>query len=146
VASHPSTARELGRVFRELRSAEHLLAALAPASRRAGDVVALYRRYRALTAGLFDETDLLDSAAASINVDGEGAQDTGAVVLYLPRQLPEPLARLLRSAATRRGAEPDAIIGLTEIRTSTRLLTRWRGRSPAGRWRLLPALCRLRNA
>jgi len=113
VASHPSTARELGRVFEELRPVESELEALARSSRRAADVVALYRRYRELTAGLFDEVDLMDAAARAMRTGQAAAREAGPVILYLPRKVSAPLTGLLQAAAQPPRGEPDAIIGVT---------------------------------
>lgn len=113
-ASHPSTARELGRVFRELRPvSETSLAALAASGERARDVVALYRKFRALTNGFFDENDLMEAAAEVLSGDSPMARETGDIVLYLPRDVPRPLGAMLTNAARSAGRELHAIFGLT---------------------------------
>lgn len=112
VAEHPATARELQRVFGELREvSDSGLAALSAIGPRPADVVALYRDYRSLTSRYFDDVDLLDAAADVIEQGGAGAAEAGPLVLYLPRRLPASLARLLTAAARSIGAH--AILGLT---------------------------------
>lgn len=111
VASHPSTARELYRTFRELREVSpQAQDRVAPSSQRASDVVRLYRRFRELTAEFFDEYDLLESAARHFTADSPAAREAGALVLYLPRKLSSGAEMLLSAAGP---ARSHAIIGLT---------------------------------
>lgn len=111
VASHPSTARELHRTFRELREAgPSSLGSVAGSSRRAADVVRLYQRFRELTAGYFDEYDLLESAAAHFRADSAVAREAGDLIFYLPRKLSPGAQRLFEAAGAGRA---HAVLGLT---------------------------------
>ncbi|MGE0599448.1 MAG: PD-(D/E)XK nuclease family protein [Dehalococcoidia bacterium] len=110
VAGHPSTTRELQRVFVELReTSADSRQRLARTSRRAADVVRLFQRFRELSAGFFDEIDLVDAAADNLASNPNAATETGAIVLYLPRKLAPALERLLRAGPDR----VHAILGLT---------------------------------
>ncbi|MFN8615482.1 MAG: PD-(D/E)XK nuclease family protein [Dehalococcoidia bacterium] len=125
VAGHPSTARELHRTFRELREAsEASLEDVSRSTQRAADVVRLYRRFRELTAGYFDEFDLLESAAGHFREDSAVAREAGALVVYLPRGLSQAAGRLFVAAGEGRA---HAIFGLTgdeEVDSETRAMAR----------------------
>lgn len=112
VANHPATARQLGRTFDDLRDVTpatlERLAAMGP---RAADVVRLFRRTGQLTAGYYDESDLLEAAAQAVRAGHPGAREAGALILYLPRRVSGSMASLLEAAAAGPGAA--AIIGLT---------------------------------
>ncbi|MBK9611312.1 MAG: PD-(D/E)XK nuclease family protein [Dehalococcoidia bacterium] len=112
VAGHPATARELQRVFAELRevtpAAKQRLARTSP---RAADVIRLYERYRVLTSGFFDEIDLMDAAARAV-ANPAAAETIGAGILYLPRKLAPALQRFL-AAASAQGIGVHAVLGLT---------------------------------
>jgi RecB family exonuclease len=111
VAAHPATARELQRVFAELREVSSpSLDRLARTSRRAADVVRLHHRFLALTGDFFDEIDLMGSATTSVGA--ATAEDTGAIVLYLPRKLAPALERFLAAAAASQ-LPVHAVFGLT---------------------------------
>jgi len=111
VLGHPSTGRELQRVFAELReTSPEGLSRLSRTSRRASDVVRLYGRFRELTAGFFDEVDLMDAAEKNLASGSDAATESGAIVLYLPRKLAPALERLLAFAGT---GKVHAILGLT---------------------------------
>ncbi|MCC6958380.1 MAG: PD-(D/E)XK nuclease family protein [Dehalococcoidia bacterium] len=111
VANHPSTFRELQRTFLELREVSPAaLDRVARSGPRARDVVTLYRRYRELTAGYFDEFDLLESATASYAAGSEAAKEAGALIFFLPRRPPGAAIRLFAAAAPT-GAH--AVLGLT---------------------------------
>jgi RecB family exonuclease len=114
VAQHPSTARELNRVFEELRHVSpDVLTAVAGGSQRAADVVAMYRRFTALTEAFFDEVALLESAAREFERGTAAASETGPIVLYLPRQIRPALAAMLKRVAETTGTAPHGIFGLT---------------------------------
>jgi hypothetical protein len=111
VVGHPATTRELQRVFRELREvSQDKLPRLGRTSARAADVVRLYGRFRELTAGFFDEVDLMESAADNLRSGSTAAEESGSIVLYLPRKLAPALARLLATLAPER---VHAVLGLT---------------------------------
>jgi len=112
VAGHPSTAKQLARTFDDLRDAtQETLDRLAALSPRTADVVRLLRRTKELTAGYYDESDLLWAAATAVAKNDPSAREAGALILYLPRRLPDALARLLEAAAATLGARE--VIGLT---------------------------------
>lgn len=111
VLGHSSTARELQRVFAELReTTPEGQSLLSRSSRRAGDVVRLYGRFCDLTAGFFDEVDLMDAAEKNLASGSDAALEFGAIVLYLPRKLAPALERLLAHAGA---GKVHAILGLT---------------------------------
>ncbi len=111
VASHPSTTRELQRVFSELReTSESSRQRLARTSRRAADVVRLFERFRQLSDGFFDEIDLMEAAAENLVSGSTAGAETGVLVLYLPRKLAPALERLLAAAGAER---VQAVLGLT---------------------------------
>ncbi|MGE3073334.1 MAG: PD-(D/E)XK nuclease family protein [Dehalococcoidia bacterium] len=111
VAGHPSTTRELQRVFAELReTSDASRERIARTSRRAADVIRLFDRFRRLSAGFFDEIDLMDAATDNLVSNPGAAWETGALVLYLPRKLAPALERLLRAVGTER---VHAVLGLT---------------------------------
>ncbi len=120
VASHPSTARELHRTFRELREASPAaLTRVAASTSRAADVIRLYGRFRELTGDYFDEFDLLESAAAQLTSNTSASNDAGAIVFYLPRAVSAGAAALFAAAGA------HAIFGLTgdpEIDSETRAI------------------------
>lgn len=98
VAGHPATEQALVAASRELAavSDEHL-DALAGASTRAGDVVAIHRRAREILAPSWhDEHDLLEAATAAL---GQGAPAPGPVIVHLPQGLSSAGATLLGALA-----------------------------------------------
>lgn len=112
VASHPATARQLGRAFDDLRDVTPAtLERLAGMGRRTADVIRLFRRTCQLTAGYYDESHLLEAAAAAVRAGHPGAREAGALILVLPRKVSGGMASLLEAAAAGPGAA--AIIGLT---------------------------------
>jgi hypothetical protein len=112
VAAHPATAKQLARAFDDLRDAgPETLRRLATQNPRTADVVRLLRRTKELTAGYYDESDLLHAAAGAVKSGAPAAREAGALILYLPRRLPDALARLLEAVAATVGA--GAVIGLT---------------------------------
>ena len=112
VAAHPATAKQLARAFDDLRDASpDTLDRLAALSPRTADVVRLMRRTKELTAGYYDESDLLRAAAGAVKSGAPAAREAGALILYLPRRLPDALRLLLETAAATVGAR--AVIGLT---------------------------------
>jgi RecB family exonuclease len=143
---HPSTARELGRTFKELRGvSEEALRALEGTTQRAADVVALFREYRRLTGAFFDETELLERAARAMASRSQAAEETGPLVLYLPRELPRDLHDLVRAAST----ETHAIFGLTgdaEVDAVTETMARSLGEPAAMPTVLPPAAHRIISA
>jgi ATP-dependent helicase/nuclease subunit B len=112
VAEHPATERSLDSTFRDLRrGSDASLNAVAARSRRAADVVRLYRRFRELTAPYYDEEDLALAAAGAARSGAAALRDVGHVVLYLPRRL-TPAEQTLIEALGEAGAL-SAIVGLT---------------------------------
>ena len=87
-AEHPATEAALETTFRDLRRApEGGLENLASQSRRGAEIVALYRRFRALTANTYDTEDTAQAAAQAVRDGGEALRDIGHTILYLPRAL-----------------------------------------------------------
>ena len=83
VATHPATERSLDRVFAELRACDDAaLDRLAGQSRRASDVVALYRAVRSRLAAWYDDRDLLDAAVAAIRAGSPALADLGHLVVF----------------------------------------------------------------
>ncbi len=111
VASHPSTVRALTSAFADLRVADdEALARLAGQSPRAATVVSCYQRFRALTAGTYDDEDQLQVAAALVARSGVPA-DLGALILYCPEQLTPGGHALVAGFASR--SFTAAVLGLT---------------------------------
>ena len=99
VAEHPATESALVATYRELRDCSPAaLDALARTSGRAAEVVRLHRAVRSrLEAEWSDEEDLLVAAAG---VAPERARaELGTLVVYLPQQVTQHAARLLRALA-----------------------------------------------
>jgi RecB family exonuclease len=103
VADHPATEAALVDAYRELAACDApALDALARASRRAADVVRIFRTARgALDGSWYDERDLMDAATGAIEADTPLLADLGAVVLYLPQEVALPAAAMVRALATR---------------------------------------------
>jgi RecB family exonuclease len=103
VAEHPATEEALVEASRELSYADPVaLDAVAGASARAAEVVWVYRAARAtLARDWYDEADLMAAAAAAIGERTEVLADLGAVVVYLPQQIPAAAARMLVAVAGR---------------------------------------------
>ncbi|MEY2420572.1 MAG: ATP-dependent helicase/nuclease subunit [Acidimicrobiaceae bacterium] len=102
LAQHPATLAALADTFRELRplTAEEL-AALAAGSRRAAEVVDLYRAHRRLVNDRADDHDVLALAVEAVRSGDRALDDIGDVVLYLPRRLGRAELELLRALAAR---------------------------------------------
>jgi hypothetical protein len=87
-ADHPATEAALETTFRELRRAtEDGLQRLANQSPSSAEVVALYLRFRALTADSYDAEDVAQAAAYAVANSGDVLRDIGHAILYLPRSL-----------------------------------------------------------
>jgi ATP-dependent helicase/nuclease subunit B len=111
VAGHPSTVRALAGAFADLRVADDAaLARLAGESPRAASVVACYHRFRALTAGTYDDEDQLAVAARLVAASGVPA-DLGALILFCPETLTPGGHALVAGFASR--AFTAAVLGLT---------------------------------
>jgi hypothetical protein len=119
-AAHPATERSLGAAFAELRlCTPATLDRLAATSARAGDLVRLFRAWRArLAPDWYDEHDLADAAAAVLR-DGTAATDAiGRLVVFLPGVLTPAQRRLVEAfgaAATVIEAAPSATMPATEV-------------------------------
>lgn len=113
VAQLAATERALDATFRELRDlSDEALDALAAQSRRAHDVVALFRTYRAALAGkYYDATDLAEAATAAVVAEAPALRDLGHLVLHLPRRLTPAETGFVRALAERGAAH--VILGLT---------------------------------
>ncbi|MEY2403329.1 MAG: ATP-dependent helicase/nuclease subunit [Acidimicrobiaceae bacterium] len=113
VAPHPATLAALAHTFRELRPlTESELSALAAGSRRAGEVVDLFRAHRRLVSDRVDDHDVLALASEAVRSDDRLLDDIGDVLLYLPRRLRRPELELLSAFATR--GRLAAIVGDAE--------------------------------
>lgn len=111
VAGHPSTVRALVGAFHDLRVADDAaLARLAATSPRAESVVGCYHRFRALTAGTYDDEDQLEVAAALVAEHGIPA-DLGALVLFCPDRVSPGGLALVGGFASR--TFTAAVLGLT---------------------------------
>ncbi|MEY2459279.1 MAG: ATP-dependent helicase/nuclease subunit, partial [Acidimicrobiaceae bacterium] len=114
LAHHPATLAALADTFRELRPlTANELAALAAGSRRAAEVVDLYRAHRRLVHDRVDDHDVLALAAEAVRGDDSVLADVGEVLLYLPRRLGRAELDLLRALATR--DRLTAIVGETAV-------------------------------
>lgn len=115
VADHPSTEKALVRAHRELRDLDETqLDVLAGASRRAADVVRVHRATeQALAADWFDEFDLLEAATGLIGKSPERVTAFGHLVLYLPQELSQSAARLLREIGIHQAV--TAVLGVTGV-------------------------------
>lgn len=111
VAAHPSTVRALVGAFRDLRVADDAaLTRLANVSPRAESVVGCYHRFRALTAGTYDDEDQLEVAARLVADHGVPA-DLGALVLFCPDRLSPGALALVAGFASH--TFTAAVLGLT---------------------------------
>ena len=101
VAQHPATEEALVESYRELsRCDATTLDALARSGARAHDLVRIGRAVRAsLGAEWYDEADLMDAAVTEIDRGIPVLADLGAIVLYLPLDIPPAAARMLQAAA-----------------------------------------------
>jgi RecB family exonuclease len=101
VAEHPTTERSLVAAHRELSNCPAgALDRIANASSRAADVVRVHRAVRdALARDWFDERDLMDAAIAAVASGSPVLADLGAVVVYLPQDIPAPAAAMTRAVA-----------------------------------------------
>ncbi len=115
VAQHPATEEALVDAYRELSTCSTgALDQLARAGRRAADVVRICRAARAeLEPAWYDERDLMDAAVGVIDAGTPLLADIGAVVVYLPQEVPIPAAAVLDALARR--AEVTVIAGTTGI-------------------------------
>ena len=101
VARHPATEQALVRSYRELRDlSEDALVTLASQSRRASEVVRIYRRTRETLLGRWiDERDLVDAAIEALAAGEEAVTtaDLGSLVIYLPQRVTTAQGRLVAS-------------------------------------------------
>lgn len=105
VASHPGTIAAASKTLTELRHAPEGAVDVLDASPTLTAVATLYRRFCALTAGCYDDDDILDAAAAAVG-DGDGAiADVGHLICFLPQPLFPSEVRFLRALAERDLAE-----------------------------------------
>ena len=112
VADHPATVTALVESHRDLRDlSADALAAVAATGSLTAEVVRLHREVVSrLTEQWYDVTDLRAAAADALAGDGSGG-GLGAVVVFLPQDLPTNATRLLASLADR--TEVHVIAGLT---------------------------------
>ena len=101
VAAHPATERALVDASRELAQCDdHAVDALRRTGPRATEVVRIVGAARRMLASdWFDERDLMDAAVAAIADGSTVLADLGAIVMYLPQELHQPSARLVRALA-----------------------------------------------
>ena len=112
VAGHPATESALDATFQDLRLASPVaLDRVSQASQRGADAVALFRRFRRLSAGTFDLDDLAVAAAQAVTDTSAALSDLGRMVFFLPRTLGPGEQALVRALLERDHA--DLIGGLT---------------------------------
>lgn len=114
VAGHRSTVRALVEAHRELREvdAAALVAIAGSGEPIAADLVRLNRRVAALTAvDWYDITDLRRTATATLTAEPVRAGEIGAVVLFLPQDLPPGAVALVQKLAEL--GDTHTIVGLT---------------------------------
>lgn len=113
VADHPATETALVRAHRELDSLDgRTLEALARASGRARDVVALHRAMRRILEPRWStERDLLDAAAVEADARGPLVAGLGEIVVFLPVRWSAPARRLVHSLGA--AAPTRVIVGLS---------------------------------
>ncbi|GAB2933556.1 hypothetical protein GCM10027047_32500 [Rhodococcus aerolatus] len=112
VAEHPSTVRALVRAGRELRDLDDdALDAVAWVPPLGSDLVRLHRDVRHRLAAWYDDTDLLDAAAALCRTRPARAAETGPVVLHLPQALTRAECRFVE--ALRTAVDVTVVAGLT---------------------------------
>jgi RecB family exonuclease len=116
-AAQPGTVEAMERAHRDLRElVDPQLRAVARASPRAHDLVAIHRRARQVLVdgGWFDERDLLDSAVEQVAETGPAlAQRFGTVVVHLPQELSVGAGTLLRAVS--RHVPTVVVCGLTGV-------------------------------
>lgn len=116
VGGRPATVAALVETFTELRSLDASeLAALAAGSRRAAEVVDLFRAFRRAVGDRADDHDALLAAATAVREQDAVAREIGDVVVHLPRRLRRPDVELLSALAACGGLW--AIVGDSEIGT-----------------------------
>jgi ATP-dependent helicase/nuclease subunit B len=102
LAQHPATIAALANTFRELRPlTAPELAALASRSRRAAEVIELYRAHRRLTSERAYDHDIVLLAAQAARDDDSVLADIGTVLLFLPRRLGRAELELLEALSGR---------------------------------------------
>jgi RecB family exonuclease len=112
VAEHPATERALGATFKDLRGLDGpALARIAARGPRQGDTARLYTRFLELTAGFYDETDLIKAAAQAVQRRSPAEGDLGHVIAHLLEGLGPAETALLSALGRRQRA--SAIFGLT---------------------------------
>ncbi|GIW13460.1 MAG: hypothetical protein KatS3mg062_0899 [Tepidiforma sp.] len=112
LAGHPATLRRLAALAADLRGVPaEVRRRIADAGGLAGEALAIIAAAEERAAGLYDDHELVEAAAAAFAAGARSAAEAGYVVLYLPERVPEAAARLLRAAAGAGGA--CAVIGLT---------------------------------
>lgn len=112
VAGHPATERAVDASFLELRRAgDDAVDQLARAGDPAASVARLYPRFRARTAGFYDDEDLAVAAAVALAGAPPALREIGQVVLYLPTRLSPGEMHLLR--ALRDAGRLQVLVGLT---------------------------------
>ncbi|TKJ28389.1 PD-(D/E)XK nuclease family protein [Blastococcus sp. CCUG 61487] len=112
VKDHPATVQALVRAGRELRDMDAAaLDALGAVQPLGGDLVRLHRSVVAeLSAGWYDQTDLLHVAAEICRRHPEKAAEIGTVVLYLPQSLTQAESAFVAAL----GADSTVhVVGLT---------------------------------
>lgn len=113
VAEHPATEEAFTRVHRELADvAPDALTRLERASRRAADVVAIYRAAReVLQPDWYDEADLLVAACTAVRRRQPAVAEFGSIIVHLPQEPTRLACRLLRELAV--NGDVTVIVGLT---------------------------------
>jgi len=112
VAGHPATERAMDASFLELRRAgDGAVDRLARAGDPAAAVARVYPRFRARTAGFYDDEDLALAAADALAGAPPALREIGQVVLFLPTRLSPAELRL--AGALRDAGRLHALVGLT---------------------------------
>ena len=110
---HPQMRRSLRDTFRQLRHASPAaLDRLAEGPPVPAETVRLYRRFRELTAGLYDREELAKSAALSVTEGrAAGLDEMGPVIVYLVRDFTPGERELVEALAAR--SRCTVLLGLT---------------------------------
>jgi hypothetical protein len=114
VAGHRSTVRALAEGHRELREVDAAVLDVIAGSREpiAVDLVRLHRRVvTLLAADWYDTKDLRETATATLTAEPARAGEIGAVVLFLPQDLPPTTVALLQQLAA--VGDGHTVAGLT---------------------------------
>ncbi|MEV6283408.1 PD-(D/E)XK nuclease family protein [Kribbella sp. NPDC051770] len=125
VADHPSTIQALAAAHRELRDlSDPALEKVSAASGLGPSLIRLHRTVRdELSSDWYDETDLLQAAAARAEAEPAVVAELGSLVLYLPQELSQAEASFVASLGIA-AADLTVVVGLTDVRRADRAVRR----------------------